>query len=223
MELTNEFVVGVPLEQAWELLIDVERISPCLPGAELLEVKDGEYHGRVKVKVGPIVATYSGVARFLEMDASAHRVVLRAEGRETRGQGNATATITATLEPVVESTRVKLFTDLLITGKVAQFGRGVLTEVSATLLSQFVNCLEMKINQSSTEIGVNSVNHGDHDGRVVRESEEGYTNEPVNLFTLVGPSLRKRAIPIAAGLCCLVLLVMLMKLIKQDIQPHKLS
>ncbi len=99
MELTNDFVVAVPVEHAWEVLTDVERIAPCLPGAELQEVEGDEYRGIVKVKVGPITASYRGTARFEEKDPVAHRGVLRAEGRETRGQGNASATITAVLSP----------------------------------------------------------------------------------------------------------------------------
>ena len=98
MELTNEFRVGVPVERAWEVLTDVERIAPCMPGAQLQEVEGDEYRGIVKVKVGPITAQYKGAARFVEQDEAAARAVLRAEGRETRGQGNANATITAQLD-----------------------------------------------------------------------------------------------------------------------------
>lgn len=142
MELTNEFTVSVPVHEAWAVLTDVERIAPCLPGAELQEIAGEEYRGLVKVKVGPITAQYKGVARFLEKDDGARRAVLRAEGRDTRGQGNASATITATLEPSGDSTAVHIATDLTVTGKVAQFGRGVLADVSVKLLGQFVDCLE---------------------------------------------------------------------------------
>jgi hypothetical protein len=145
MELTNEFVVAVPIEQAWALLTDVERIAPCLPGAELQEVEGDAYRGIVKVKVGPITASYKGTARFEEKDDTAHRGVLKAEGRETRGQGNASATIVATLSPSGEGTKVEVVTDLAITGKVAQFGRGVLADVSGKLLEQFVHNLESMV------------------------------------------------------------------------------
>jgi hypothetical protein len=137
--------VGVPVERAWELLTDVEGIAPCMPGAQLQEIEGDEYRGIVKVKVGPITAQYKGVARFLERDEAAHRAVLRAEGRETRGQGNANATITARLEADGDATNVTVVTDLTITGRVAQFGRGVLADVSAKLLGQFVDCLESKL------------------------------------------------------------------------------
>ena len=145
MELNNEFRVGVPPSQAWVVLTDVERIAPCMPGAQLQEVEGDEYRGIVKVKVGPITAQYKGKATFLEQDEAAGRAVLRAEGRDTRGQGNANATITATLTPDGEGTKVVVATDLTITGKVAQFGRGVLADVSAKLLGQFVDCLEANV------------------------------------------------------------------------------
>jgi len=145
VELTNEFRVGVPVEQAWEVLTDVERIAPCMPGAQLQEIEGDEYRGIVKVKVGPITAQYKGVARFVEKDEAAHRAVLRAEGRETRGQGNANATITAQLDPDGDGTKIAVVTDLTITGRVAQFGRGVLADVSTKLLGQFADCLETKL------------------------------------------------------------------------------
>jgi uncharacterized protein len=145
MELTNEFRVNVPLDDAWAILTDIERIAPSMPGAQLQEVEGDEYRGIVKVKVGPITAQYKGTARFEEQDKEAHRVVLRAEGRDTRGQGNANATVTATLTPEPDGTKVTVVTDLTITGKVAQFGRGVLADVSSKLLGQFVDNLERDV------------------------------------------------------------------------------
>ena len=145
MELTHEFRVAVPPAQAWAVLTDVERIAPCMPGAQLQEIEGEEFRGLVKVKVGPITAQYKGKATFLERDESAGRLVLRAEGRDTRGQGNANATITATLIGDGDGTKVTVGTDLTVTGKVAQFGRGVMADVSAKLLQQFVTCLEAKV------------------------------------------------------------------------------
>ena len=145
MELTNEFRVGVPVDQAWAVLTDVERIAPCLPGAQLQEVEGDHYRGVVKVKVGPITAQYKGTATFLDKDDASHVAVLRAEGRDTRGQGNANATVTATLVGDGDSTAVKVVTDLTITGKVAQFGRGVLADVSGKLIGQFVENLERDV------------------------------------------------------------------------------
>jgi carbon monoxide dehydrogenase subunit G len=153
VELSDEFTVSLPVDRAFAVLTDVERIAPCLPGAELQEIDGDEYRGVVKVKVGPITAQYKGVAHFLERDPTTRRVVLRAEGRDTRGQGNASATVTATMEPVGEGTRVSVVTDLTITGKVAQFGRGVLAEVSSKLLGQFVECLEATVAADAPESG----------------------------------------------------------------------
>lgn len=151
MELTNEFRVPVPVDTAWSVLTDIEGIAPCLPGAELQEVEGDEYRGIVKVKVGPIKAQYKGAATFVERDRDAARMVLHAEGNDTRGQGRASADITAQLSEAGDSTNVLVTTDLKITGKVAQFGRGVLAEVSAKLLEQFVECLEQKLQEEQTE------------------------------------------------------------------------
>jgi len=145
MELTNTFDVSVPVDTAWAVLTDVERIAPCLPGAQLQEIEGDEYRGVVKIKVGPITAQYKGKASFVEKDDVAHKAVLEASGRDTRGQGNASATITALLEPSGDGTHVTVTTDLTVTGKVAQFGRGVLADVSAKLLGQFVDNLEQTV------------------------------------------------------------------------------
>ena len=145
MELTNEFTVPVPVERAWEVLTDVELIAPCLPGAQLQEVEGDEYRGIVKVKVGPITAQYKGAATFQEQDEAARRLVLKAEGRDTRGQGSASALITVNMQEQAGSTHVTVDTDLTIKGKVAQFGRGMIADVSAKLLTQFVECLEGKL------------------------------------------------------------------------------
>jgi carbon monoxide dehydrogenase subunit G len=154
MELTNDFRVGVPVERAWEVLTDVELIAPCMPGAQLQEIEGDEFRGVVKVKVGPITAQYKGKATFVERDDDGHKAVLRAEGRETRGQGNASATITAKLTPDGEGTAVSVVTDLTVTGRVAQFGRGVMADVSTKLLGQFVDCLEGKL--AAGEVGAGS-------------------------------------------------------------------
>jgi carbon monoxide dehydrogenase subunit G len=142
MELINDFRVGVPVADAWSVLTDVERIAPLLPGAQLQEIEGDEYRGVVKVKVGPITAQYKGTAVFVEQDEAAGRVVLRCTGRDTRGQGNANATITAVMSPDGDGTRVTVTTDLTVTGKVAQFGRGVLADISSKLIGQFVDALE---------------------------------------------------------------------------------
>jgi carbon monoxide dehydrogenase subunit G len=142
MEMNHEFTVPAHVERAWEVLTDVEQIAPCMPGAELTEVDGDTYHGTVKVKVGPITVQYKGTAHFVEKDEAAHRVVLKAAGRDARGQGNAAATVTALMTPDGGSTTVSISTELSISGKVAQFGRGVMHDVSAKLLEQFASNIE---------------------------------------------------------------------------------
>ncbi len=145
MQITDTFHVDVPVEQAWDVLLDVERIAPCMPGAQLQEVEGDEYRGIVKVKVGPITAQYKGVARITEANIETRTIVIKAEGRDTRGQGNASATVTASFSDDATGTEVGIDTDLHVTGKVAQFGRGVMADVSSKLLAQFVECLHGKV------------------------------------------------------------------------------
>jgi uncharacterized protein len=152
MELTNDFTVNAPIDKAWETLTDVERIAPCLPGAQLTEIEGDTYRGLVKVKVGPITAQFKGQASFIEKDSEQHRAVLKAEGRDTGGKGNASALITAQLESIASDvTKVTVATDLTITGKVAQFGRGALADVSEKLLKQFVTNLESTVLTNGAE------------------------------------------------------------------------
>ena len=150
MELNHDFTVPVPRDRAWEVLTDIEGIAPCLPGAQLQEVEGDEYRGIVKVKVGPITAQYKGAAVIESQDAEAGTMVIDASGRDTRGQGNASAKITLQLTDNGDTTDVSVATDLTISGKVAQFGRGMLADVSSKLLGQFVECLEGKIDDLGT-------------------------------------------------------------------------
>lgn len=150
MELSSSFEVARSLEDTWAVLTDVERIAPCLPGAKLQEVEGEEHRGVVKVKVGPITAEYKGVAAFTEKDDSSHRAVLEAKGRDTRGAGNASAVITAQLAAVDDNTTsVTVDTDLTISGKVAQFGRGVMADVSAKLMGQFADNLAAMLEEDA--------------------------------------------------------------------------
>ena len=150
MEITNSFAVDEPIERAWELLTDIPFIAPCLPGAKLTDETDGVYSGGIKIKVGPVTAEYKGSAEFVEKDEANHKAVINGKGRDTRGAGNAQALITAQMIPVGTSTQVDIVTDLKISGKVAQFGRGVMQDVSAKLLGQFAECLEAKIAESKS-------------------------------------------------------------------------
>lgn len=145
MELNNEFRVAVPAAKTWEVLTDVHRVAPCLPGATLLSVDGDDFTGAVKVKVGPITVSYKGDATFQEKDPAAQRVVLKANGKETRGNGTASALVTAQLKDEGDATLVVVTTDLAISGKAAQFGRGVLADVSGSLIDQFAKSLEAEL------------------------------------------------------------------------------
>ncbi|MCG7608194.1 carbon monoxide dehydrogenase [Mycolicibacterium sp. (ex Dasyatis americana)] len=152
MELNNEFRVAVPAAKTWEVLTDVERVAPCLPGATLLSVDGDDFTGAVKVKVGPITVSYKGDATFQEKDAAAQRVVLKANGKETRGSGTASAVVTAQLKDEgADSTLVVVTTDLAISGKAAQFGRGVLADVAGSLIDQFARSLEAELVGETTQ------------------------------------------------------------------------
>ena len=147
-KLLNEFTVVRPIEETWKVLTDIERIAPCMPGATLEEIAGDVYRGTVKVKLGAIATAFKGQANFIQRDDDNHRAVLKAEGRDTTGKGNAAAEITAHLEEVdPATTKVVVETDLHITGKVAQFGRGIMGDVSKKLINQFANKLNTMLDQ----------------------------------------------------------------------------
>ena len=145
MELQNEFTVPAPVSEVWKTLLDVNGIAPCIPGATVDRVEGDEVAGRVKVKVGPITASYAGTARFVAKDESAHRFVLEATGRETRGSGSASATVEAQMSEQGSATHVTVGTTLEISGRQAQFGRGVMADVASKLTEQFAACLARKV------------------------------------------------------------------------------
>ncbi|MET0837002.1 MAG: SRPBCC family protein [Thermoleophilaceae bacterium] len=147
MKLQKSFEVRAPVERVWETLIDVERVAPCLPGAEITEAgDDGAYRGTFTVRLGPTTASYRGELHMEETDASAHRAVMRASGQDKRGQGSAKATIVSELEAAGEVTRVEVDTDFTITGRLARFGRGgMIQDISNRLLKDFAECLQQRI------------------------------------------------------------------------------
>jgi carbon monoxide dehydrogenase subunit G len=148
VQLEHTFTVPADVEQAWQVLLDIERIAPCLPGAAIDSVDGDDFTGTVKVRLGPIGLTYKGKASFVEKDAAAHRAVINAQGKDARGNGTANATVTATLTQQGSDTEVVVHTDLNITGKPAQFGRGVLVDVGNKLIGQFADCLAGKLTGS---------------------------------------------------------------------------
>jgi uncharacterized protein len=152
MELTHRFTVPAPIEEAWAAFADLEMVAGCFPGAALTSVEGDEFKGTVKVKLGPVALQYAGAGTFLERDDSAHRFVMEAQGKDKRGNGTAGATVTAVLTSAgPESTDAEVVTDLTITGKPAQFGRGVIQDVSDKLLGQFIDCLETKLRGEEEE------------------------------------------------------------------------
>jgi carbon monoxide dehydrogenase subunit G len=147
VQLEHTFTVPAELEHAWQVLLDIERVAPCMPGAALESVDGDDFTGTVKVRLGPIGLTYKGKASFIEKDATVHRAVINAQGKDARGNGTATATVTATLSEQGSETRVVVHTDLNITGKPAQFGRGVMVDVGNKLIGQFADCLAGKLSE----------------------------------------------------------------------------
>jgi carbon monoxide dehydrogenase subunit G len=151
VQLENSFTVPVPVDEAWRVLLDIERIAPCMPGAALDSVDGDDFTGRVKVKLGPINLTYQGKASFIEKDEAAHKAVIDARGKDQRGNGTAAAVVTAKLAAEGAITRVDVLTDLNITGRPAQFGRGVMTDVGNKLLGQFADKLAAQLGEGDAQ------------------------------------------------------------------------
>jgi carbon monoxide dehydrogenase subunit G len=192
MDLNHQFTVAVPVEDAWRILTDVERIAPCLPGAQLQEIEGDTYRGIVKVKVGPIQAQFKGQANFIERDDAAHKVVLKGEGRDTTGKGNASAIITAEMTAIdATSTSVTVNTDLSVTGKVAQFGRGAMADISDKLLAQFVVNLNALIAEQPATAAPTAAPAPTAGVRTIESAEVA----PLNLLSAAGSPILKRAIP----------------------------
>ena len=201
MDLHHEFTVNVPVDEAWRTLTDLERIAPCLPGAQLTEVEGDTYRGQVKVKVGPILAQFKGQASFVSRDDEAHTATLKGEGRDTTGKGNASAMITAALTAVdANSTKCVVDTDLSISGKVAQFGRGALADVSDKLLAQFVENLNQLIasspapaaSPSAVPVSAPASTDDQPQVRLIESADVA----PLDLLGTAGAPILKRAIPV---------------------------
>jgi carbon monoxide dehydrogenase subunit G len=239
MELQHAFTVPVPVERAWRVLLDIERIAPCMPGATIDEVNGDEFSGSVKVKVGPMQVTYRGDARFTEKDEAAHRATIQASGREARGAGTATATVTAQLRDAGGSTDVEVITDLAITGKPAQFGRGVMADVGGKLIGKFAACLADELGREAPDAaaeeaaatGMAAAAGGAGAAPVTAETgatepdapppaphlegvpasstPERPTAEAIDLFDVAGDAVGKRLAPVAGVLVALFVLLRL--------------
>ena len=198
MELHHEFTVPVPVDDAWRTLLDIERVAPCMPGASVEEYDGKTVAGSVKVKVGPITVTYKGTAVFEEQDETAHRMVLIASGRETRGQGTARATVTGTLAEHDGGTAVSVRTDLTVTGRPAQFGRGVMAEVGDRLVGQFAECLSQRL--------------GEPEQAPAEAEEEPTEAEPLDLLRTAGVPVAKRA---AVGVAAIVVVALVVARVRR--------
>lgn len=207
MNLHHEFTVPVPAADAWRILTDLERLTPCLPGAQLTEVEGEVYRGQVKVKVGPIVAQFKGQASFVTRDDAAYTASLKAEGRDTGGKGNASATITAVLRPTGDtSATCTVDTDLNITGKVAQFGRGALADVSDKLLLQFVDNLNALIASGATSTSASG------DGATSPAPAVAATEAAaLDLLDVAGGAILKRLIPVLVVVAAVVGVILIFR------------
>jgi len=203
MDLHHEFTVNVPVDEAWRVLTDLERIAPCLPGAQLTAGEGETYRGQVKVKVGPILAQFKGQASFVSRDDAAHTATLKGEGRDTTGKGNASAMITAELTAVdATSTRCVVNTDLSISGKVAQFGRGALADVSDKLLAQFVENLNQLIASAPPPPATSAPATQTNEVRIIDSAEVA----PLDLLGTAGAPILKRAIPVIVAAIAIVVI-----------------
>jgi len=220
IELDNTFTVPVPPEQAWDVLLDVERIAPCMPGASVLSVDGDEIEGQVKVKLGPLSLAYKGTAKFTEKDADNRAIAIVATGKETRGAGTASATVQANLKPadIAGSTLVSIHTSLNVTGRPAQFGRSLLPEVSGKLIQQFATNLEAMITADGAAAETAAAPEASETGETLEAAETGETGsgepaqvavapaapvikqeESLNAFKFVVIPILKRLIPVAAA------------------------
>ena len=218
--ITNEFTVNLPIDEAWPIICDVERIAPCLPGAQLQEIEGTTYRGVVKIKLGAITANFKGEAEFIERDDTAHRAKLAASGRDTGGRGNARADVTAEAESLSPtSTRCTVTAELNITGKVAQFGRGIMGDVSKKLMDQFSTNLNTMLDEeqlsddaetsapddeTATTDGAAPTDPAPADG--VRHID-GPAAEPIDVANLAGAAVAKRAVPAVLAVIVLVLIL----------------
>jgi uncharacterized protein len=220
MKLENEFTVPAPVDRAWEVLLDLDRVAPCLPGAAIEDSDGDEHTGTMTVKIGPITARYKGTVKIEEADEQAHRAVMRAQARDSRGQGTAAATITSTMEEVEGGTRVHVETDMRVTGPAAQFGRGVMQDVSAKLMGRFADCLAEEM-AGATATGVTA--HEDETGGRLEpppgpagdsaeaaarpQPAQRRAEEVLDLGEASREAVLKRVAPVAAAMAGLILLL----------------
>jgi carbon monoxide dehydrogenase subunit G len=207
VHLDHQFSVAAPVAEVWRAVLDPERVAPCMPGATLTEVDGDTFRGTVKVKLGPISLTYKGTGEFVERDEDAHRVVIKASGKDARGGGTAAATVTVTLASDAGGTNGTVGTELNVTGKPAQFGRGLIGEVGGKILTQFADCLGDKLGDPAA-----APDEGKPDLRVVDSPDEP---DAVDLVDLAGGSAGKRLAPVAAALAAVAAIVAVVRVLRR--------
>jgi hypothetical protein len=218
-QIVNEFTVNRPIEEAWPIICDVERIAPCLPGAQLEEIEGDMYRGKVRVKLGAVATEFAGEAQFVERDDAAHRAKLSAKGRDTKGRGNAAADIYAEAESLSPtSTKCIVTADLHITGKVAQFGRGVMGDVSKKLMDQFAANLNKMLDEQTPPPAQAEASEASETSETAETTAaspaeptvrkiNGPAAEPVDLAGVAGPAVLKRLAPAVVAVLLLLLLL----------------
>jgi uncharacterized protein len=218
MKIANQFTVSAPIDQAWDVLCDLEQVTPLMPGAQLTGHEGDDYLGKVKVKVGPVTSEFSGKVRFVELDRDAHRAVIDAKGKESRGTGNAAATVTARLHEDGERTTVAVDTDLKIVGKLAQFGSGMLQQVSEKLLGQFVESLEAELAAKNTRSTEAPVSPASPTSPTETEAAPGPRHaapaaepEPIDLLELAGGDQLKKYGAAAIGMLAVLVLIWVLR------------
>ena len=213
MKIANEFTVSAPIEQAWEVLSDLEEVAPLLPGAQMTGREGDDYLGKVKVKVGPVTSEFKGKATFVERDEKEHRAVIDARGRDSRGSGNASATITAQLHEAGDGTRVTVDTDMKIVGKLAQFGSGMIQQVSEKLMGQFAESLEAKLSggpadQPAAEPETAGTATDAAATTTLSVAQPAAEPAPLDLLALSGAGAWKRYAPILAAVLAGIVVVL---------------
>src|SRR6476659_2495377 len=191
MKMANEFTISVPVDDAWDVLNDLAQVVPLMHGAQLIGQEGDDYVGKIKVKVGPVTSEFTGKAHFVELDHEHHRAVIDARGREARGTGNAAAVVTAHMRPQGNLSHVTVDTDLKIVGKLAQFGSGMLQQVSEKLLGQFVESLEAKLAADDTPVAAPDADAATPAPRVVA-APAAAEPAPIDLLDLAGGTTLKK-------------------------------
>lgn len=233
MRLDHEFSVAAPIEDVWDALLDPVRVAPCMPGATLTGVDGDTFTATVKVKLGAILLTYKGKGEFLAKDEAARTLVIKASGKDVKGAGTASATVTLTLTEKGRETHGAVATDLKVTGRPAQFGRGLMSEVAGKLLGEFATCLSTKVDnaESASDAGSELPAMGPADTatraagatRSVDAPETGQAStpkhaaaqpveaEPIDLMSLAGSSVLKRVAPVVAAAILIAVVIYIVR------------